>query len=347
MVAMIIVYRFCLIVCMLGLTGLEVSCESAESGKQAPFSAQIDSLLVSGNSFNGVIYIQQKGNSPYEKVLGFSDWEQKIPLETEDQFVIGSVSKQITAVMILQAYEQGKLTLHIPIRSYLPALSQTWADTITVHHLLTHTHGISDLESPLVFRPSTQFQYSQLGYELLAQIHEQVSGNSFANNAARLFEQCGMKQSSHPDLAPKRLVKGYAEASDDSLIFAPNSLANYVAAGGFISTAADLSRWNEYLHGGKLLADSTFQLMITRYATRQHPIFGEIEYGYGVLFKKGESAIQIGALGYAPGFVSACYYFPKNQTSVVVLENIARDLDDFRETFDEHLEILNLVKQGG
>ncbi len=332
---------------MVGLCTLLGSCDSLKSTTPPPFVPVIDSLFAAPNSFNGTVLICQNGQEKYEKTQGFSDWEQKIPLEAEDQFVVGSISKQITAVMILQAYELGSICLHIPIRNYLPNLPQVWADTITIHHLLTHTHGITDMEGPLEFRPGTQFQYSQLGYELLAQIHEQVSGDSFANNATRLFEQCGMKQSCHPDLAPERLVKGYIEASDDSLIFAPNSLANYVAAGGFISTATDLSRWNEYLHEGKVLADSTFRLMSTRYATRQHPIFGEIEYGYGLLFKKGETTIQIGALGYAPGFVSASYYFPQSQTSVVVLENIARDLDDFRETFDEHLEILRIVRQGG
>lgn len=344
---MIPLFRIPLIVYVLLIVICLTSCEATDTAPLPPFVAQIDSLLASGDSFNGVIRIQQKGKPSYEKVLGFSDWEQKSPLKADDQFVIGSISKQITALMILQAYELGSIRLHIPIRNYLPDLPQAWADTITVHHLLTHTHGITELESPLAFRPGTQFQYSQLGYELLAQIHEQVSGGSFANNAAQLFEQCGMKQSCHPDAAPARLVKAYTEESDGSLLFAENSLANYVAAGGFISTAADLTRWNEYLYGGKLLADSTFQLMTTRYATRQHPIFGEIEYGYGLLFKQGEQDIQIGALGYAPGFVSACYYFPKSQTSVVVLENIARNLDDFSQTFDAHMEILEMVKQGG
>ena len=50
----------------------------------------------------------------------------------------------------------------------------------------------------------------------------------------------------------------------------------------------DLDLWNKLLYSGKLLQPASFELMKKRYATRQHPIYGEVEYGYGLLFKKGE-----------------------------------------------------------
>lgn len=65
--------------------------------------------------------------------------------------------------------------------------------------------------------------------------------------------------------------------------------------------------------------------------------------GMAYCSKKGESKTQIGALGYSPGFVSSNYYFPKTKTSVVVLENVARSLDDFKQTFYYHLQILEIV----
>jgi CubicO group peptidase (beta-lactamase class C family) len=64
-----------------------------------------------------------------------------------------SNSKQITAVLVLQAAEQGKLDLQTPIKKYLPAITQSWADTVTVHNLLNHTHGIVDLEKPVILKP--------------------------------------------------------------------------------------------------------------------------------------------------------------------------------------------------
>ncbi|HEX9513956.1 MAG TPA: serine hydrolase domain-containing protein [Puia sp.] len=61
----------------------------------------------------------------------------------------GSISKQITAVLVLRAYDQGKLRLQDTLRRYLPDLKASWADSITVHQLLTHTHGITYLDQPL------------------------------------------------------------------------------------------------------------------------------------------------------------------------------------------------------
>lgn len=84
--------------------------------------------------------------------------------------------------------------------------------------------------------------------------------------------------------------------------------------------------------------------MKTRYATRKHPIFDNVEYGYGLLFKENEHNLQIGALGYAPGFVSASYYYPKSKLSVTILGNTATNLHDFKQTFKAHINIMKLVK---
>ena len=87
------------------------------------------------------------------------------------------------------------------------------------------------------------------------------------------------------------------------------------------------------------------ELMKTKYSTRIHPIFETVEYGYGLLFKDGEQNTQIGALGYAPGFVSACYYYPQTKLNLVILENTANNLDDFKKTFIVHTEIMELIKK--
>jgi len=127
-------------------------------------------------------------------------------------------------------------------------------------------------------------------------------------------------------------------------VFTLHSLDNYVAAGAFLSTAHDLNRWNQLLHSGQLVQPETLQLMKKQYATRLHPIFDAVAYGYGLLFKAGEENRQIGALGYAPGFVSACYYYPETNMSLVVLQNTAHDLDDFKITFRTHTAIMGLVR---
>ncbi len=331
-------------IALLLLVCLLLACQPDPSPMQK-FSAEIDSLLTHSD-FNGVVLIQQNGQPVYSLAQGYSDLSNQTALELEDQFVIGSISKQITAVMVLRAMEQGKLRLEDPIEFFLPDLPQQWKAEISIHHLLTHTHGIMATDQPLAFEPGSQFQYSQLGYGLLAEILEKVYAESFEALSMELFREQGLRHSFHPDSPGyDRLVKGYEEDESGEFIFSENSLANYVAAGAFISTASDLGRWNEALHTGKLVEQTSLDLMQTRYATRIHPIFNTVEYGYGLLFKEGEEHLQIGALGYAPGFVSASYYYPQSGLNVIVLENVAKSLDNFTETFRIHTLIMERAKR--
>ncbi len=307
--------------------------------------AKIQEILDS-HPFNGVILLTKATDTLFFKAVGFSDVTSKIKLKTSDQFVVGSISKQMTAALILLELEQGNIALDDPLDRYVQVTTQEWGNRITIHQLLTHTHGIRTLDAPLEFEPGTKFEYSQLGYELLAQILEKINDRSFEAIAMRLFQKLGLNSTVHPDTKTyTELVKGYVENENGDMEYAPNSLENYVPAGGFISTAEDLNKWNELLHSRQILNRTTLELMHTKYAVRNHPIFDEVNYGYGLLFLEGEEQVQIGALGYAPGFVSASYYYPATKHNLVVLENTARDLDDFKTTFKVHTELMHLVKE--
>jgi D-alanyl-D-alanine carboxypeptidase len=309
------------------------------------FIFQVDSIL-SQNMFNGVILITKDSNCIYKKVLGFSDLEQEIPLKENDEFVIGSISKQITAALILREFEKGTLTLNDKISLYLPDIHQDWAKKISIHQLLTHTHGIQEVTKPLEFEPGTQFHYSQLGYELLAQILEKINSKSFQEISTTFFAEIGLKNTFHPKKKEYlNLVKAYEENGNGKLEYVTNSLENYAAAGSFISTADDLNQWNHMLYSGKVVRKKTLELMKRDYATRSHPIFETIEYGYGLMFKKGEENLQIGATGYAPGFVSACFYYPKMHYSLIILENTARNLSDFKKTFKVETDMMDLISK--
>ncbi len=321
-------------------------------GQSVDCVKQIDSLLSNPTAkpFNGVVLISQNGKNDYLKTYGYSDIEKKVPLKIKDQFVIGSISKQITSVIVLQEYEKGHLKLNEPICLYLPELKQSWADTVTIHHLLTHMHGIVDTNKGTAFRVGTQFDYaySSLGYDLLSKIVERTSGKPFAELSENLFAKCKMTNTCHPDSKKHtNLVKGYTEQADGKLKFDTTSFRNPVAAGAFISTVQDLARWNDCLHGGKLLKKETYELMTKKQqgAVRNHPVFGTTEYGYGITIDTKDSILQLGQTGYADGFVSMDFYFPKTKTSVIVLENIVYYKDDLKKSFLHHTEVLNIIRK--
>lgn len=317
----------------------------AQNKKDNDLTSKIDSIL-NNNNFNGVVFLTENSKRIYSKSLGFSDLENKIIIKFNDQFVIGSISKQITAVLVLREFEKGKIKLGDKINQYLTVINQPWSNEVTIHQLLTHTHGIVALDKPLEFLQGSQFHYSQLGYELLAQILEKVTNEKFEQLSTEFFKHYGLKNTFHPNNKKyNHLVKGYEENEDKLLEFACNSLDNYVPAGAFISNAEDLNEWNQLLYSGKLVKMETLKLMETKYATRIHPIFGKVDYGYGLLFQDGEQNIQIGALGYASGFASACYFYPQTRMNLIVLENTAKNLDNFKMTFKVHTEIMELIKK--
>jgi len=316
---------------------------------QTILKTRIDSLLSvkSQTPFNGIVLISQNETAHYIHVKGFSDILSQTPLSVKDQFVIGSISKQFTAVLILQQFDKRRLKLDVPIRKYLPELKQSWSDTITIHHLLTHTHGIQNLQKATAFKAGSQYAYSQLGYDLLARIAERVSKKTFVQLAQELFRKCNMIHTFHPDEHKYHLVKGYTEQFNGRLRLDSSSLDNYPAAGGFISTVEDLDSWNHYLHEGKLLKASTYHIMITKQsnAVRQHPIFGLTEYGYGLTVNEEKNIVQLGQTGFVPGFVSMNFYYPESKTSIIVLENVVYGMNNLKQSFYYHLEILKLVKE--
>lgn len=318
-------------------------------GQQNNIDKQIDSLISvkTTRPFNGIILISKKEKTKYLKLFGYSDIDKKESLKLTDQFVIGSISKQFTAVLVLREFDKGNIDLFIPIHKYLPELTQSWADTVTVHHLLTHMHGISQLDKLTSFKVGTQYSYSQIGYDLLAKIVEKTSGKSFAELSENLFEECGMKNTFHPDIKKyNNLVKGYSEIENSKIEFETETFQNYVAAGSFISTVNDLNTWNGLFYNGKLLKSKTMKLLKTKQkgSVRNHPIFGITEYGYGITIDTKENILQFGQTGFAPGFISMNFYFSKTKTSVIILENVAYETNDLKKTFHYHTEILKIIR---
>jgi D-alanyl-D-alanine carboxypeptidase len=316
-------------------------------GQDIKLAKRIDSLLLAKTQkpFNGIVMISKNGKIMYKKMKGQADIEKRTSLKLNDQFIIGSVSKQITAVIVLQQVDKGLLKLDAPMRKYFKGVKDKWADSVTIHQLLTHTHGITETGKPLAFRQGTEYKYSQLGYELLSKIVEKVSGKSFAALSDALFKSCNMNSTFHPDNKAYNLVAGYTEDKEGKLYYEEKSFENFPSAGGFISTVNDLVLWNENLHGGKLLKDSTYQLMITkdRVAVREHPVFGLTNYGYGITIDNTNNLLQLGQTGFAPGFVSMNFYFPASKTSLVILSNAPRG-NDLKQAFFYHTEILKMVK---
>ena len=158
--------------------------------------------------FNGVMLVTKNGKVLLKKAYGFSDKDKNINLTTDSRFLIGSVSKQFTAMLVMQQVENGTIALDKTINDYLPYFPKDKGKELTIHRLLSHTSGLPHYEGlrrlniplntfikeaitvksyaqiigkmDLINKPGTQFYYSSMNYVLLGAILEQVSGQSFS-----------------------------------------------------------------------------------------------------------------------------------------------------------------------
>jgi CubicO group peptidase (beta-lactamase class C family) len=216
--------------------------------------------------------------------------ENSPPLRIDSLFPIASITKPMAATLIMQLVEDGLLGLNRPVVDYLPDLSGKGTEEVLVHHILTHTAGYDDFAfvaahagefadldrmsmddrtrrmrgllftTPLSTAPGEQMNYSALGFSLLGEIIERVSGRSYVELAQeRLFDPLGMSDTYLvvPDSVRSRVVKRPPDAPWNQPmgpivpLDSRRSEENYSSSGGVFSTARDVAVFGQmFLNGG-------------------------------------------------------------------------------------------------
>ena len=309
----------------------------------------IDALLTAyydTGVFNGAALVSENGTVIFKKGFGFADFEWKIPNTPDTKFRLGSITKQFTAVLVMQLVEEQKLSLDAKLASVLPYYRKDTGGKVTIHHLLTHTSGIPSYTSlpnferdisrnpygvrefiekycsgDLEFEPGTKFLYDNSGYFILGAIVEQVAGKPYEQVLReRIFDPLGMKGSGY-DLSRPILEKrahGYEQGpagvrNADYL----DMLLPY-AAGSLYSTVEDLYIWDQALYGEKVLPEKAKESMFT--PTLQ-------DYGYGWWIQKRPigpnkaERLTIGHGGVINGFTTVITRIPEDHHLLVLFNN--------------------------
>lgn len=327
---------------------------SQNIGLADDYSERIDSLIQTKEPrfFNGVILIRKGDDIVYEKEYGYSDFDTKKPISLKDKLRIFSNSKQITAVLILKEVENGTIDLHKPIKNYLPNFNQSWSDSVTVHHLLNMSSGVTDTKKPLAFEVGTGFHYSNPAYGLLGRIIENVKGKKFAEVANSLFVELGMKNTyayefgqSDPDLIDGHWIfkDDLKIATFDEYNYTEKSWEEMLPGGGMVSNAYDLSLWDKKLHNGRILKDKTYNLMITSDVLDNTEIDKGLKYGYGVNINENEPIKYIVHRGRGMGFVNIKLYVPDKKLDLIVLENVYLDHEDPNKVYYFETKIRDII----
>ena len=113
-------------------------------------AAKIQEVLAQAykyRQFNGSALVAENGKVIYKGAFGMANMEWGIPNTPDTRFRLGSVTKQFTAMLVLQLVEQGKIKLDGELSDYLPDYRKDVGEKVTIHHLLTHTSGIPSYTS--------------------------------------------------------------------------------------------------------------------------------------------------------------------------------------------------------
>lgn len=324
-------------------------------------TAQLDDLLkkyTEYGQFSGSVLVAEKGKVIYKNGFGMANMEWDIPNAPDTKHRLGSITKQFTAILIMQLVAEGKLDLQAPISKYLPDYSKVNGDKITTHQLLTHTSGTPNYtsfpnffkelsrnphtptemlemfaDSTLTFKPGAQFAYSNSGYILLGAIIEKVTGKTYeAVLQEKIFDPLNMKDSGydHHNTILKKRATGYEMKGSIPENSPYIDMSTPYAAGSLYSTVDDLYLWDQALYTNKLLSQQYMDMLFEKYV----PAFGQY-YGYGwsvghfPIGNTKDSVQIIGHGGGINGFNTLITRMPQDKSTVILLNNTGRaPLDD-------------------
>lgn len=315
---------------------------------------------VENNVFSGTVLVSKNGNIIYQQAFGLANYSWSISNTPDTKFGIGSISKTITAVIVMQLVQEGKLTLSDSIEHYLPNYPSDKGKQITVHHLLSHRSGMPnyfkipgwtngefnksmslvDFEQvlnklPLGFSPGSSRMYSNTGYFFLGRIIEKVTGISFADNLrSRIFEPTKMHNSGiHYDQSViDKFATGYQLGMSGGFRESVINRNLFRAAGDLYSTSKDLYLFVQAFNTDKFLSPKSKETLL----------LPENSYGWEQLTLSIASQQKrvITYSGQLLGYNAILTQFPDSNSSIILLGNIGTSAG---ERFELTSEIANIL----
>jgi CubicO group peptidase (beta-lactamase class C family) len=304
----------------------------------------IQSYLKENNIPGGLIAVANRGEIIHLREYGMANVELAVPVSDKTVFEIGSISKQFVSAAAMLLVEDGKLDLDAPIHRHLPDLPSEWLG-VTMRQLLNHTSGIPDYEEirtydvyrfrltpekviqiahsrPMDFVPGTGWYYSNTGYFLASMIVERIEGRHLGQVLeSRIFGPLGMTQTrmADPEAIIRHRAAGYWVNKAGELINRnPTETSSTLGAGGMISTAHDLAKWDAALYDDQLLSDKSRETM---WKPAVLPDGTNTEYALGWRVTPYDGLRSQSHGGQVAGFVANFSRFPDQDAAIIVFMN--------------------------
>jgi len=309
--------------------------------------------MVQDDHFSGVALVMRDGVVIHAKGYGNATSENENIVTTA--FHVASITKQFTAVAILQLVENGTVDLEISVNEYLPQKyrSPKWSG-VSIHHLLSHTSGIPDyaisrdyykvakgfclgdtvdgmvteaMVKDLEFESGSKFSYSNIGFTLLGFVIENRASMSYDEYIkVNLLDPLGMSSSrihviGHVPAAAE--AEGYRWSEEKNTHVPDDIVSLPVTApdGGLVTTLEDFAKWAEIYMGEEstILAQEFLDKMLNPAITTEWtgPTGSPLSYGYGLFLGAG----LVSHPGYIVGFRSHFIVDRKKKLLIAVFSN--------------------------
>ncbi|MBN1971060.1 MAG: beta-lactamase family protein [Candidatus Delongbacteria bacterium] len=314
--------------------------------------------LFEDQKLNGNVLVAYKNKIIFQKSYGYANSSWKVKFENDTRFLIFSLTKHVTAIMIMQLVDEGKLELYDTIDNYLPYLPGK-KKNISILNLLTHTHGIPDLyyeDLPLnidqlskerfiqnyfdderEFSPGKEFSYSELaGYSLLGAIIEEITGKSYEENLKeRIIEKLSLLNSGFFDGFHDvgRLAEVYQ--FDTDYLRRYFFTVSFNGSSSIYSSTEDLLRIETGIDNNDLMSKVSKEILLTAVAPKEKPKYALGYYIEDIFYNGRYSKARY----HTGGGRSSVYHVEDEGISIILLNNIRND-----KLIDYSREILMMIK---
>ncbi|MCL5030354.1 MAG: beta-lactamase family protein [Bacteroidetes bacterium] len=323
----------------------------------------IDSILLDYNkpdSPGAAVMIIQNGKILFEHGYGLANLEDKIPVQSNTNFRLASVTKEFTAAAIMLLIKEGKLNFGEKLTEIFPGFP-AYGRNISIKNLLNHTSGLIDYENLIpdtatvqvkdkdvleimmkqdstYFEPGTKYQYSNTAYALLSQIVEKISGKPFAEFLKEnIFDPLKMENTVAYEKGiseVKNRAYGYSK-KDSVFIRTDQSLTSAVLGdGGIYTSIDDMYKWDQSLYTEKILPKEFIKESFTRGTLKN---VEKIDYGFGWHLKTYKGHEIVYHTGSTIGFRNVIYRIPELKFTVILLTN--RDEGDTEKIAEEICDV--------
>jgi CubicO group peptidase (beta-lactamase class C family) len=321
---------------------LALSVPASAEQRFARIAREMQELVDTGGLPSLAVAVAKDGHIVWEAAFGWADRERRIPATSSTPYSLASISKPFTATAVMKLVESGRLALDRPANEYLGAARITGArpERATLRRVLTHTAGLppyfrmrpADIpwsfeatianHAILTRSPGQRYVYSNLGYGILDQIVERMSGVSYAEFLGReVFEPLNLARTLVPSEDPEDAAIRYAE--DGTRL--PYYDVDHRGASSVYASAHDLVRFGMFHL--KQNSAGVLQTKSLREMQRVQTWIKDGEgYGLGWRIDDDQRGFRhIGHTGGMPGVTTVLSLFPAQRVVVVVLANMRDD----------------------